>query len=165
MTAIAIAAWSLLTGYWDARCRRLPNLLTVPAAGIGLAYALATQQAALGALPWGQVGLGAGVALLLTLPGFALGKLGGGDVKLLLAIGLLGGLPAVLTSFVVSALGIAGLFIALLGTERLAVWPALPQGLRAGLQRLPSAHRVRLPFGAGLCAGLLGYIAWLAGSQ
>ncbi|ABI57507.1 prepilin peptidase [Alkalilimnicola ehrlichii MLHE-1] len=165
ISTTAIAVWCSLTGYWDARHRRIPNLLTLPAALAGLAYAVVTQTAALGELPWGAVAAGAAIALVLTLPGFALGKLGGGDVKLLLAIGLLGGHPAVLSSFVVAAFTVTGLFLALILATRLAPWPGLPGPLRCSLQRLPGPREARLPFGVGLCAGLLGYIVWLTWLQ
>ncbi len=71
----------------DVRTFRLPNLLTLPALALALAFAFGT-----GGFPaLGTALLGAGVAFALTFPLFALGALGAGDAKALMALGALTG--------------------------------------------------------------------------
>ena len=68
---------------FDVRTRRIPNALTISAAGAGLLYHAATSGVAgvqLAAAGWL-------LGLLLLLPYFALGGMGGGDVKLVAALG------------------------------------------------------------------------------
>jgi prepilin peptidase CpaA len=80
---IAIVAIGAAATVTDWRTRRIPNALTLGAAAVGLAFALAT-----GGFGAGVSSLaGFGVGLLIFLPLFALRALGGGDVKLLAAFG------------------------------------------------------------------------------
>src|SRR2546426_12726646 len=76
--ASAALATLLSLGVWfDLRCRRIPNVLTV--AGLGVALLL---RGVLGVRALVDGVEGGGFALLLSLPPFTLGMLGGGDVKL-----------------------------------------------------------------------------------
>jgi prepilin peptidase CpaA len=67
----------------DLRTRRIPNVLTLGAAGAGLLFALAVN--GLGGLGWSLAGWAVGCAIFL--PVFLLGGLGAGDVKLMAALG------------------------------------------------------------------------------
>lgn len=104
--AIVIAA-GLIATVVDVRERRVPNVLTMTLASIGLLLAMA------GA---GTVGLGASLGglalgLALLLPPHVLGATGAGDVKLLAAFGALLGPAGVFDAFLRAAL--AGGVIAL----------------------------------------------------
>lgn len=85
--------------YWDLRCRRIPNFLTLPPLLIG---------PVLHVIVWGLPGLKSSLAgflvgiAILIIP-FALGGMGGGDVKFLAAIGAIKGSSFVLHAAVYSA--------------------------------------------------------------
>lgn len=124
----------------DLTVRRIPNLYSIGAALLALAFLAVTGEAMLGAnrqavLP------GVALALALTLPGYFARWLGAGDVKLLIAIGLLGGWQVVLISFAVAGL-LGG--AAVLSGLMLARYSGYP--MTAGRW---------LPFGAALAIGLL----------
>jgi prepilin peptidase CpaA len=101
MSGIAAAA-----SIGDVRTGRVPNVLTVSAAAVGVCYA--TLHSGLGGL--GSSLLGCLLGLGLFLPLFALGGMGAGDVKLLAAFG--------------AWLGPAGVFWA-------AIWASLVGGALA----------------------------------
>jgi prepilin peptidase CpaA len=91
----------------DMRTRRVPNVLTMPLATVGIVMAI---------LGIGHVTVGAAIAgcalgLLLMLPLYALGATGAGDVKLFAAAGALLGPGATITAFLYTA--IAGGAVAL----------------------------------------------------
>ena len=67
----------------DIRTRKIPNLLTVSAAGIGGLFHFATTSWV--GLGWSVAGCAVGLAMFL--PFFLLRGIGGGDVKLLAALG------------------------------------------------------------------------------
>ena len=140
MAILPVIAWGLAVLVTDLAVRRIPNLYSLGAAVVGLAFLAYTGEAVLGG-SWVAVLLGTGLALVLTLPGYLAHWLGAGDVKLLFAIALLGGWQAVLVSFVV-----AGLLGGLLA------WAALLLQRYAGR---PLPARRWLPFGAALALGLL----------
>ena len=101
-SVIASAALTTLLGlgvWFDLRCRRIPNVLTV--AGLGAALVL-RGMLGVGALVDGVEG--AGLALLLSLPPFTLRMLGGGDVKLLVAVGGFMGPVRLIGAFLMIAL-------------------------------------------------------------
>ena len=92
MTGFEIAA--VLVGLagcaTDITSRRIPNALTLPAVGVGVAA-----HAVAGGLPEASAALLGGlVGLAVFFPIFALGGLGGGDVKLMAALGAWIGWPA-----------------------------------------------------------------------
>lgn len=79
-SALGLAVWA---GWLDWRSRRIPNWLTVPALGAGLAV---------NALAWRWAGTkqaleGAGLGLAILLPFVLLRGLGAGDWKLMGALG------------------------------------------------------------------------------
>ena len=88
--------------------RRLPNLLTVGAALIGLILAL--WQGGLDSLIQSLLGLLLGFALLL--PGYIMGFTGGGDVKLMAAVGGFLGPTLLLYAFVLYILAALGFALA-----------------------------------------------------
>ena len=96
----------------DLRSRRVPNILTLGVAGIGLALAMMhlTRITPL------QAAAGLGVGLLLMLPGHLIGATGAGDVKLMAAFGTLLGPARTGVAFVYTAL--AGGLLAL----AIAIW-------------------------------------------
>ena len=109
VTRLSILVAALVGAWYDARERRIPNSLTVPALCLALAIS------ALGGL--GSLGAslaGTGLCLVLSLPLFLLRGLGGGDVKLLVAFGAFLGptrlFPAlVVMAFVGGALGLVAM--------------------------------------------------------
>jgi prepilin peptidase CpaA len=136
--------------YTDWRWLRIPNLLAVTLAAVGLGMQ-ATRGAWLGEAGWlfGSHGgfVGALDAILFGLVGFIvgfvllfllwiLGGCGGGDVKLFAAVSIWTGAWLALWIFVVSALGLAliGLvgLMARLSTKRMA-------GIAGGLEAQPNA--------------------------
>jgi prepilin peptidase CpaA len=80
---VASVALGIAAATWDLAARRVPNVLTLGAAGGGLLFSLAV--GGLPALGWSAAGWLAGCALFLPL--FLVRGLGAGDVKLLAAFG------------------------------------------------------------------------------
>jgi len=82
-TLAILLIYCFLATLIDLRWRKIPNVLTVSAALVGLALAFAT-----GGLPaMGNGLLGLLTGLVLFLPGFMLRMTGGGDVKFMAACG------------------------------------------------------------------------------
>ena len=109
--ALLLAVWA---GWLDWRSRRIPNWLTAPALGAGLAA---------NTLAWGWPGTkaaleGAGLGLALLLPFVLLRGLGAGDWKLMGALG--------------AWLGPSRLIVVLLGTVFIAGVMATVQMIRHG---------------------------------
>lgn len=132
MTSIAVSSCSVAATVIDLRTRKVPNVLTWPAAAVGVALAVTGI---------GRVGVAASIVggvlgLALMLPGYLFGGTGGGDVKLLAAIGTLLGPGRTLNAFIGAAL--AGGVI--------AMGIAIRRGLfRATLHRLVRIGRVGQP--------------------
>lgn len=78
--AVVVAIAACIT---DVRARRIPNVLTVGAAAVALAYAGITDGWA--GMGWAAAGWAVGLSVFL--PIFLLHGLGGGDVKLMAALG------------------------------------------------------------------------------
>lgn len=93
-----VALWATALCWWDLRRRRLPDVLTLPAAALAIGAAAFWSPAALLGLVW--------PALYLLL-GIAYGGIGGGDVKLAASLGVgvaaLGGLVAVLAAIMLAS--------------------------------------------------------------
>lgn len=96
----AAVACAGLAAIVDLRTRRIPNLLTFPAAALGIL--LAMSGAAGQSLGSALLGLGVGVGLML--PGYFWGGTGAGDVKLMGAVGSLLGPGLALRVFLASAI-------------------------------------------------------------
>lgn len=96
----------------DLRFRRVPNVLTLGVAGLGLM--LAATRFGMVSLPGAVAGFALG--LVVMLPGHLVGATGAGDVKLFAALGTMLGPANVLMAFLYTA--IAGGVIALLVAGR-----------------------------------------------
>jgi prepilin peptidase CpaA len=155
--AVALAACGT-----DLRTRRIPNVLTLGAAGGACVYHLAVGG-------WGGLGgalAGWGVGLVMFLPLFALRGMGGGDVKLLAALGAwLGpGQTVWLGLFTALAGGPLAVIVALsrgyLGRALSNVWGLLMFWRVAGVQPHPtltldSPGAPRLPYAVPIATGLV----------
>lgn len=150
---------------WDIKERRIPNVLTLPAMGVGLVYGAAL--GGFGELVLSAQGLLLGAGLFI-IP-FAFGGLGGGDVKLMAAIGALKGWLFVLHAVLLTAIwgGLIAL-AAVLITRRFHVLRDFLIGLglfvrtggRVGLGAvLPASDnpaeekRLVVPYGTAIFAG------------
>src|SRR5712692_2197137 len=110
--ALVFAGWA---GWWDWRSRRIPNWLTVPALGVGLAA-----NAIVAGWPGAKASLeGAGLALVLLLPVVLLRGLGAGDWKLMGAVGAFLG-PLMFLFVLLGSIFVSGLMaiVAILRTQR-----------------------------------------------
>jgi len=160
-------AWVVLVAavaaVWDARWRRIPKWLTLPALALGLAFHLASGGFG-GALLAAAVGLVCGLVLL------QLGAVGGGDVKWLAALGALLGWHLWLWSIEFGLLAAGGLALAQLAARgQLQVLPgsvaAIVQGWRRqGLRPHPQHNLqtpgvVAVPFAVAMLAGVVAALA------
>jgi prepilin peptidase CpaA len=151
-----LVAWAGSIGYFDARYRRIPNVLSLGAWCVAVALLLLRHTSLTGA-DWPHALLAGGLALLLTLPGYAWRKLGAGDVKYLVAIGLLTSVSVTLTCFVVTAFAGGLIAVAWLLLQQMA--PFIPAVVTKGNERLASwlvkpARERRMPYGTLMTLGL-----------
>jgi prepilin peptidase CpaA len=157
VTLFSVATTAGLSAAIDLRTRRIPNVVTVSAAGGGVVLAAT-----------GVSGLtlvaslaGFAVGMLLMLPGHLLGRTGGGDVKLFAALGAMLGPRHIFTAFLYTA--ICGGVLAIV----YAAWRGRLQATFAGLGRLlvrpgdtkseieaPSRGNA-FPYGPAIAAGAL----------
>jgi prepilin peptidase CpaA len=164
IAVLALGAWAAAS---DAATRRIPNALTLGAAGVALAF---------GAAAGGWQGLGwsaAGwlVGLLLFLPLFALRAMGGGDVKLLAAFGAWLGPALVVWVAVYGAIagGVLALLLVLwrgrLATTIANMWAIVAHWRLAGVTPHPvvtldNPDAVRMPYALPIALGALATL-WL----
>ena len=144
--AVALALVVAGTGaaaWIDLRVRRVPNLLTMSLAGLGLAVAAA----GLGRVGVGGALAGCALGLLLMLPGYVLGATGAGDVKLLAAAGTLLGPAGVVWAFLYTALagGALALVVAAVRgrvrrTVEATVWLVFSRGANVGEIEAPQTN-------------------------
>ena len=151
----------------DLRTRRVPNVLTLGAAGAAVAFHAASH-AGSGLL---FAVLGWGVGLLMFLPLFVLRGIGGGDVKLLAALGAWLGPSLVLwvAAFAAIAGGVFALVVSALhgytGQAFSNVWGLLSYWRVMGVKTHPgltldATTAPRLPYALPMAAGL-GITLWL----
>jgi prepilin peptidase CpaA len=100
-------AMLVLAAVGDARTRRIPNVLTVCLAVMGLAQSFMPTHTVGPLQSLGGLGLGFGLTFIL----FAMGALGGGDVKLMAGVGAWVGVWPVAMIFACSA--VVGMIIVL----------------------------------------------------
>ena len=111
LVLIAVVAGGAVAAAIDLRTRRVPNVLSLAIATIGVVLAAAgLGRVALAAAVGGCV-----IGVLLMLPGHVFGATGGGDVKLLGALGTLLGPAGTVTAFLSMALvgGVMAIAIAI----------------------------------------------------
>ena len=135
MPPFAVTLLALAGAGWDLSTRRVPNVLTIGAAGVAFIYFAAVGGAA--GVAWSVLGCASGLALFFPL--FAVGALGAGDVKLLAAFGAWLGPSGALRSALWGAMlgGVMALAVA-------AIKGYLPQALR-NLYTILGAWRVAGP--------------------
>lgn len=144
---LGLGLWAAGAVWMDVRRRRLPNVLTLGAAAVGLGW-LVVRGASPGGAAVDDALWGAGLALVLTLPPWLRGAMGAGDVKLALAIGLMVGTIPFVAAYLVGSI-LAG------------VWAAVQLCMRrtAAPSREGGSGRT-VPFGAALAVGLLAVLLW-----
>lgn len=152
-----MALWACSIAYFDARARRIPNILSLGGCLLGAMVLITHHASVMGAAPADAL-LGAGLAVALTLPAYLMKKLGAGDVKYMIAIGLLTSFKVTLHSYLIAAL-IAGM-LALLwlslptACSRLPATLLRPDTALARWACIPIRER-RMAFGTLLSIGLL----------
>lgn len=154
---LLIVLWACSIAYFDARYRRIPNVLSLGAWVLG-ATVLLVQHSSLTGAKASSALIAAGLGLLLTLPAYLIKKLGAGDVKLLVGIGLLTSFPITMMCFFVAAM--CGGLLALVWLNLPTLTSMLP------LQRIPSTSGIwrwlaipvkerRMAYGTFLALGLV----------
>jgi prepilin peptidase CpaA len=155
MTQIVVIAAGVLASAIDLRSRRVPNMLTMPLAGVGVLLAAAGI---------GSVGVGAAlggclVGLLIMLPLHVLGGTGAGDVKLMAALGTLLGPGGVIGAILRMAI-VGGVIAMVVAVQRgrvretlsgTALLVARVDGVAAGV-RNPAMNN-RFPYAPAIAIG------------
>lgn len=110
LTAVLIVGAGVAATIVDIRQRRVPNVLTMGLASVGLLLAMA----GMGSVTLGGALGGLALGLALLLPAHVFGALGAGDVKLLAAFGALLGPGDVFDAFLRAAIlgGVMALAVA-----------------------------------------------------
>jgi prepilin peptidase CpaA len=149
----------------DIRESRIPNLLTLPCALIGIT--LHTLFAGMEGFLFSIIGCAAGIGLLL-LP-YLMSGMGAGDVKLMGAVGAFLGAKATLEAFILIALagGVYSLAIILIRrdafkgffSEKLMVLHSMVLlGESAPIQFENSSQKPRLRYGVAIAFGTITYL-------
>lgn len=132
-----VVLFTAIAALWDARTRKLPNFLTVPAFALGIIFHMVS-----GGIIDGWWGVGYG--LLFSLGGFAfgfsalfllwiMGSSAGGDVKMMGALGAWLGFKLTLIVFLTSA------FIIVLGMLALVLYRLFTKGYGSVRRQVQSA--------------------------
>jgi prepilin peptidase CpaA len=153
----------LVASLWDIRTRRIPNVLVLPFAVLGVVYSALQFSPPVG-IPRALLGLALGFGLWI--PFYALRMLGAGDVKLFAAASSWLSTSQIIGAALASAL--AGGVLSLIGlvlahgvgitTFRIAFLARHPKMLTTPLP-VPAGRRT-LPYGLAMTVGLL-IAAWL----
>ena len=157
VVVLAVAGIGMSSALVDLWTRRVPNPLTLGAAGLGVILAASHQSG----LTIGQALIGFGVGLALMLPGYLIGATGGGDVKLFAAFGTLLGPGAIGYAFIYTLLagGVIAVAVALQRrrlretVEQTALLVATRGANAAGLEH--SANNNRFPYAPAIAVGAL----------
>lgn len=154
----------LVAAVTDMRMRRVPNVLTFPAAALGLV--LGGGLGGLRGVALSLAGLGAGIGLLL-LP-FAWRLIHGGDVKLLGAAGAFLGPWGALWAFLLASvfgglLALAMLIVTSRGRKKLPIWWAQVKNLALTrdlgvLKQGAEKDRIYLPYAVPIALGTVAAI-------
>ncbi|MFY0991584.1 A24 family peptidase [Halomonas sp. C05BenzN] len=165
---ILLLIWSAVA--WDLRSRRIPNLLVMAGAALGILLQVIT--AGPGGVLAAITGLLVGLAILM--PGYLMGFTGAGDAKLMAAVGTFigpwGVLQAALASIFVGgviALGFA--FSALVSRQSISPWRRYGLMLKTltvtgkPLYIAPQEGEVmgrKFPFAVSIAIGTTGWMIW-----
>jgi prepilin peptidase CpaA len=157
-----LAMWACGICYFDARYRRIPNAVLLPALVLACVV-LAWRGTSVTGAHWSSALMAAGIGAAFTLPGYVMRKLGAGDVKYLFVIGLLTSWPVTLHCFLIAALLAGALALTWIFLPALAAclprrW-ITPAKLLDRWLHIPIKER-RMAFGSLLTVGLLGGL-WL----
>lgn len=167
-TAVLLAVLVIIGAIWDIRWRRIPNWLTLP--GIGLGLALNWFLDIPNANVWSSL-KGMAVAFAIYFVLYLLRGMGAGDVKLMAAVGATAGIAnwfgiLFLTAMVGGAVGI--LMAATKGRFRPTLFNMLRIVGSLGRGRAPykdnpdldiaSGAAMRLPHGVMIALGTLGFL-------
>ena len=155
MLSFTLLVWLAMCAAFDARQRRIPNLLTLGAGALALGYLLWTGNTWLGA-DAEQGGWAFLIALVLTLPGYFMGRMGAGDVKLMTALGLATDGLFILGAFI--GAGLASLIWLLIAPR---LWLHMSQRVREHLRYLEPEKSKKLPFAPFVLIGVLLSIHWI----
>ncbi|MBK5340520.1 prepilin peptidase [Pseudomonas sp. TH49] len=155
MLSFTLLVWLAMCAAFDARQRRIPNVLTLGASALALGYLLWTGNTWLGA-DAGQGGWAFLIALVLTLPGYFMGRMGAGDVKLMTALGLATDGLFILGAFI--GAGLASLIWLLIAPR---LWLHMSQRVREHLRYLEPEKSKKLPFAPFVLIGVLLSIHWI----
>lgn len=158
ITSVIMYAMVLVAGFTDIRWGKVPNVLTVPCALLGIA--LNALDSGLSGIGSSLAGIAIGLAIWFIMP--VIGKpLGGGDVKLLAAVGALRGPVFVLYVMVLSMLWGGVLAVGLAASRRklLATCKQLGQwmygrallGMSGAIET--AAVGLKVPFAAAIALG------------
>lgn len=152
---IGVSTYCVVAAVVDARTGRIPNALTYPGIGCGLALGL-----------WPGLGpeLAASLAGLFivfvpALALFALSGIGGGDVKLLAAVGALVGYPLVVdVVFYAIVAGCALGLIVIIWQRRVlttlaGLWQLLKSLFYPGMAKIVPATDLQVPFAVAVAIG------------
>lgn len=167
---IVLLGYLMTVAVIDSRRRRIPNVLTVSAAVVGLCLGVSTH----GTAGMAAAGEGLLVGLVLFLPLYLLGGLGAGDVKALAAAGAFlgphGALIAAACTLIAGGIGATVVLLAVGGLPALQSmlrrWVFGAQvlcstGSSAALQpRSGDAARLRFPYGIAIACGAAASLLW-----
>lgn len=159
-----IIAGLTIAVYFDCRWRLIPNLLTFPLLGLGLAlnWTIGGWSGLVFAILGAVVGCG-----LMMIP-YVFGQMGGGDVKLLLALGSFLGAYAILNVFLYTTLagGVLAVAYAVRHNEgkntmrkvgQLALSPIARKESSGEVETVPTKS-ITIPYGIAIAAGTLVYL-------
>ncbi|MCU1775168.1 prepilin peptidase [Pseudomonas sp. 13B_3.2_Bac1] len=155
MLSFTLLVWLAMCAAFDARQRRIPNVLTLGAGALALGYLLWTGNTWLGA-DAEQGGWAFLIALVLTLPGYFMGRMGAGDVKLMTVLGLATDGLFILGAFI--GAGLASLIWLLIAPR---LWLHMSQRVREHLRYLEPEKSKKLPFAPFVLIGVLLSIHWI----
>ena len=161
-SGLILLTWAVSIAYFDARFRRIPNLLTLGAWLVAVGLLLINHVSLWGSEASSAV-LAAGFGLLMTLPAYLIHRLGAGDVKYIVAIGLLTSWPVTARCFVIAA--VAGGLIAVVWLSVPRLLPLLPATLldmnsSIGAWATTPVAKRRMAYGTLFSFGLMGSL-WM----
>jgi prepilin peptidase CpaA len=162
--AALVALFTAACAVVDYRTKKIPNWLTVPAAGAGLVYHLLSPHG-IGPL-WALAGFAIGFGLLL-VP-WLLGGGGMGDVKMLAALGVWLGPVGILTAFglgaMLAAFGMVGVLVGSAcseGFSRTRKRYATVAASGGSVSAAPKRVRRVLPFAVPMALGTWLVLGWM----